>query len=127
MLAQNERIGIEMKRKSSNIILSIIMVLSMMALSGCGSKAASIVGTWEADDIGRITFASDGKWITEGGYKQEVQYGEYEISGNTLKLSMNSGENIECKVDISEAMMTWKEYGEDGVQETETIIFRKIE
>lgn len=49
----------------------------MMALAGCSSKAASIVGIWESDDVGIITFTSDGKWMIDDS-DDDDEYGEYE-------------------------------------------------
>jgi hypothetical protein len=43
-------------------LLLILMVLASTAMAGDAKIKALLIGTWENDDGGTMTFTSDGKW-----------------------------------------------------------------
>lgn len=101
-----------MKRTLKAITISIILILGIVLLTGCGTKTASkgIVGTWKKGE-GEYTYNNDGTALMNG---REAKYSvtedslslnydnvsktykfKVEINGDTMKLTSEDGDTSE--------------------------------
>lgn len=85
-----------MKRTLKAVTISIILILGIVLLTGCGTKTASkgIIGTWTKGK-GEYTYNNDGTAVMNG------REGKYSITDNTLSLNYdNVSKTYKFKVEI---------------------------
>ena len=124
--------AVRLKRKipKAGIIAVIIIILIIIAVIFIGKHKNRIVGTWEGEESYKITFTSDGKWYSQDWHDDDDDdYGTYKLSRNTLKMYDNYGNSGEVEIELSDNIMTVTSIytDEDGIEQTEKIVFRKVE
>ncbi len=119
----DQAVRLNRKIPKAGIIAVIVIILIIIAVIFIGKYKNRIVGTWEGQESYIITYTSDGKWYDDD------DYGTYKLSGNTLKLYDNYGNCGEVEIELSDNIMTVTAIytDEDGIEQTEKTVFRKVE
>jgi len=75
------------------IVICLVALLSLILVTGCGSKKSELVGTWDGETVDglktTLTFKKNGdvKYENEFGFDSE---GTYKIKGEIVTISLKS-------------------------------------